>query len=109
MKFARTIVVLLLVATWSSTFTTVNAEDSDDVALVGFDFENGFSTNHTTVITGSVEDEVKPASVTWSIEGDSELDSGDFSNILEEADSSGSRPIWTWSLELDVAEYSPCT
>tara|TARA_Y100000780_G_scaffold98687_1_gene89744 strand:- start:534 stop:869 length:336 start_codon:yes stop_codon:yes gene_type:complete len=76
MKFARTIVVLLLVATWSSTFTIVNAEDSDDVALVGFDFENGFSTNHTTVITGSVEDEVKPASVTWSIEGDSELDSG---------------------------------
>ena len=108
-KFARMVVVLLLVATWSSTFTTVNAEDSDDVALVGFDFENGFSTNHTTVITGSVEDEVKPSSVTWSIEGDSELDSGDLSNILEEAASSGSRPIWTWSLELDVAEYSPCT
>jgi len=58
-KSARMIVVLLIVATWSSTFTTVNAEDPDDVALVGFDFENGFSTNHTTVITGSVEDEVK--------------------------------------------------
>ena len=103
-KFARMVVVLLLVATWSSTSTTVNAEDSDDVALVGFDFENGFSTNHTTVITGSVEDEVKPSSVTWSIEGDSELDSGDLSNILEEAASSGSRPIWTWSLELDRSE-----
>ena len=113
MKSPRILVVLLLVATWSSAFSTVNAQDSDDVALVGFDFENGFSTNQTTVITGSVEDEVKPASVTWSIVDSLphlvELESGDFSGILEEADSSGSRPIWTWSLEINVAEYSPCT
>ena len=113
MKSPRILVVLLLVATWSSAFSTVSALDSDDVALVGFDFENGFSTNQTTVITGSVEDEVKPASVTWSIVDSLphlvELESGDFSGILEEADSSGSRPIWTWSLEINVAEYSPCT
>ena len=109
----RSIVVLLIVAMWSPIFTTVNAQDSDDVALVGFDFENGFSTNHTTMITGSVEDEVKPTSVTWSIAASLphlvELDSGDFSGILEESTSSGSRPIWTWSLELDVGEYTPCT
>ena len=87
MKSPRILVVLLLVATWSSAFSTVNAQDSDDVALVGFDFENGFSTNQTTVITGSVEDEVKPASVTWSIVDSLphlvELESGDFSGILE--------------------------
>ncbi len=108
-KSPRLFVVLLLIATWSPTLAPVSAEDSDDVPLIGFDFENGFTTNETTVITGFVEDEERPPHVTWSIGEEAELGSGDLSTTLEEADSSGSRPIWIWSLELDVAEYSPCT
>ena len=104
---------MLVVASLFTVVTTTVADQPDDIPLIGFDFDNGFSTNQTTVITGSIEDEVKPASVTWSIVASEpylvEMDSGDFSGILEEADSSGSRPIWTWSLEIDVAEYSPCT
>ena len=104
---------MLVVASLFTAVTTTVADQPDDIPLIGFDFDNGFSTNQTTVISGSIEDEVKPASVTWSIVASEpylvELDSGNFSGILEEADSSGSRPIWTWSLEIDVAEYSPCT
>ena len=107
------LVTVLVVASLFTAVTTTVADQPDDIPLIGFDFDNGFSTNQTTVITGSIEDEVKPASVTWSIVASEpylvELDSGNFSGILEEADSSGSRPIWTWSLEIDVAEYSPCT
>jgi len=104
---------MLVVASLFTAVTTTVADQPDDIPLIGFDFDNGFSTNQTTVISGSIEDEVKPASVTWSIVASEpylvELDSGDFSDILEASDSSGSRPIWTWSLEIDVAEYSPCT
>ena len=104
---------MLVVASLFAAVTTTVADQPDDIPLIGFDFDNGFSTNQTTVITGSIEDEVKPTSVTWSIVASEpylvELDSGDFSGILEEADSSGSRPVWIWSLEIDVAEYSPCT
>ena len=107
------LVTVLVVASLFTAVTNTVADQPDDIPLIGFDFDNGFSTNQTTVITGSIEDEVKPASVTWSIVASEpylvELDSGNFSGILEEADSSGSRPIWTWSLEIDVAEYSPCT
>ena len=104
---------MLVVASLFTAVTTTVADQPDDIPLIGFDFDNGFSTNQTTVISGSIEDEVKPASVTWSIVASEpylvELDSGDFSDILEASDSSGSRPIWTWSLEIDVAEHSPCT
>ena len=113
MKSPFILVTVLVVASLFTAVTTTVADQPDDIPLIGFDFDNGFSTNQTTVITGSIEDEVKPASVTWSIVASEpylvELDSGNFSGILEEADSSGSRPIWTWSLEIDVAEYSPCT
>ncbi len=104
---------MLVVASLFTAVTTTVADQPDDIPLIGFDFDNGFSTNQTTVISGSIEDEVKPASVTWSIVASEpylvELDSGDFSDILEASDSSGTRPIWTWSLEIDVAEHSPCT
>ena len=112
MRTPIVLVALLLATSASIVSVTTAADQPDDSPLIGFDFENGMFSNGSMVISGLIEDEVKPSVVRWDIGSDSSLLGGDISSSLEEIDSSGSRNSWAWSISLDDSEaesISPCT
>ena len=106
------LVAMLFAAPLSIVFLTTVADQPDDSPLIGFDFENGLYSNGSMVISGFIEDEVKPSIVHWDIGPSSSLFGGEISSSLEEIDVSGSRASWAWSITLEDSEVesiSPCT
>ena len=106
------LVAMLFAAPLSIVFLTTVADQPDDSPLIGFDFENGLYSNGSMVISGFIEDEVKPSIVHWDIGPSSSLFGGEISSSLEEFDVSGSRASWAWSITLEDSEVesiSPCT
>ena len=92
------LVVMLLSTSVSIVSVTTVADQPDDSPLIGFDFENGLYSNGSMVISGFIEDEVKPSIVHWDIGPSSSLFGGEISSSLEEIDVSGSRASWALSL-----------
>ena len=106
------LVAMLFVAPVTIVSVTTFADQPEDSPLIGFDFENGLFSNGTMVISGFIEDEVKPSMVRWDIGPYSSLLGGEISSSLEEINPSGSRPSWAWTFTLDNSEaeiISPCT
>lgn len=106
------LVAMLFVAPVTIVSVTTFADQPEDSPLIGFDFENGLFSNGTMVISGFIEDEVKPSMVRWDIGPNSSLLGGEISSSLEEINASGSRPSWAWTFTLDNSEaeiISPCT
>ena len=106
------LVAMLFAAPLSIVSLTTVADQPDDSPLIGFDFENGLYSNGSMVISGFIEDEVKPSIVHWDIGPSSSLFGGEISSSLEEIDASGSRSSWAWSITLEDSEaesISPCT
>jgi len=105
----RPILATLLLLAPLLVITPLVSAESEDPAIIGFDFENGFSTNETTLLSGSIEFDSIPDSVVWKIVSESETLTGELTDNLHELDSQNDRMIWTWHTELNVAELSVCT
>lgn len=112
MRAPQVLVTLLVTASLSLIITTSAADGPDDIPLIGFDFENGQRYNESMILSGFIEDEIKPTRVSWRM--DPTVDSlwGDISSSLEVIESSDSRTSWAWSIlfdDTDVEILSPCT
>ena len=106
------VVAMIFTASLSIVSVTTAADQPDDSPLIGFDFENGLFSNGSMVISGFIEDEVKPTAVRWGIEPSTIQLGGEITSFLEETDTSGSRTTWAWSITLNgsvVESISPCT
>ena len=55
------LVAMLFAAPLTIVSLTTVADQPDDSPLIGFDFENGLYSNGSMVISGFIEDEVKPS------------------------------------------------
>jgi len=108
MRLRPILATLLLLAPLLVITPLVSAE-SEDPAIIGFDFENGLSTNETTLLSGSIEFDSIPDSVVWTIVSESETLTGELTDNLQELDSQNDRMIWSWHTDLNVAELSVCT
>tara|TARA_B100000700_G_scaffold126414_1_gene141508 strand:+ start:20040 stop:21485 length:1446 start_codon:yes stop_codon:yes gene_type:complete len=108
MKKKSMMMLIVLLAPFFFISPSVNA-DSDDPAIIGFDFENGLSTNETITLSGSIEYDIIPDSVVWTIISDDITLSGHLTESLEEISSQSNRLLWSWYTELDVIEISVCT
>ena len=112
MRSPFVLVAMLVVTSFFTAITTVVADQPDDIPLIGFDFENGHYSNGSLIISGFVEDEVRPTKVQWRLEPTDGALGGDITSSLEVIDTSSSRISWAWSIILDDSDaeaISPCT
>ena len=105
----RPILATMLLLAPLFVITPLVSAESEDPAIIGFDFENGLSTNETILLSGSIEFDSIPDSVVWTIVSESETLTGELIDNLQELDSQNDRMIWTWHTDLNVAELSVCT
>ncbi len=108
MRLRPILVTMLLLSPLFAIMSLVSAE-AEDPAIIGFDFENGLSTNETISLTGSIEFDSIPDSVVWTIVTDTETLTGELTDNLQELNSQNNRMIWSWHTDLNVAELPVCT
>ena len=68
MRVPQVLVALLVTASLSLIITTSAADGPDDIPLIGFDFENGQRYNESMLLSGFIEDEIKPTRVSWRMD-----------------------------------------
>ena len=83
--------------------------ETEDPAIIGFDFDNGLSVNESISLSGSIEFDSIPDSVVWSIVSDIQSLTGDLTDNIQELDSQNKRMIWSWHTDLDIAQIPVCT
>ena len=104
----RLTITIVAIAIMLVMLPSANAE-SQDPPIIGFDFENGLSTNKSMTLFGSIESDSLPDSIDWTIEYDSYSLGGQISDSLQETNSQTERMTWSWYVELDISQYPVCT
>lgn len=108
MRLRQILVTMVLVAPLLVISPSAIAE-TEDPAIIGFDFDNGLSANESISLSGSIEFDSIPDSVEWSIVSDILSLTGELTDTIQELDSQNDRILWSWHTDLDLAEIPVCT
>ena len=108
MRLRQILVTMVLVAPLLAISPSAIAE-TEDPAIIGFDFDNGLSANESISLSGSIEFDSIPDSVEWSIVSDILSLTGELTDTIQVLDSQNDRILWSWHTDLDLAEIPVCT